>query len=313
MGWAETEFEEMVAGYAAFYGGLCQLLVAIFELFKGSTFSFAVFGSYGAFWLGWALVFIQNHQTTSEFTADYSDGKMLWFVQWGALTFCFWVIALRKNICLIMVLGLLSLTFFLLAAAAGSGDKAVKKAAGYCGFLTALAAWYTAIAEIANEEYGHHVLPGLKPMLQPEREAITPANIAKRVAYDAKTNTMFVQFRGLQIKTAADISSIQAALHAAFKAANAPDGKVHVVVDYEDALIAKDVFASYWAMVAELEHDYYLSAKRFHVTSFGTGSSALPGNATGLRAASNWVGNDNTAELAAPRSGRSLKVEAAIA
>lgn len=83
MGWAETEFEEMVAGYAAFYGGLCQLLVAIFELFKGSTFSFAVFGSYGAFWLGWALVFIQNHQTTSEFTADYSDGKVLWFVQWG--------------------------------------------------------------------------------------------------------------------------------------------------------------------------------------------------------------------------------------
>ena len=132
----ETEFEEMVAGYAMFYGGLCQLLVAIFELFKGASFSFAVFGSYGAFWLGWALVFLQNKSLESEYTADYSDGKTAWFIQWGVLTFCFWLIALRKNLCLITVLGLLSLTFFVLAAASGSGDTDVKKAAGYCGFFT---------------------------------------------------------------------------------------------------------------------------------------------------------------------------------
>jgi len=142
MGWVETEFEEMVAGYALFYGGLGQLLVAIFELLKGSTFPFAVFGSYGAFWLGWGLVFLQNKSAESEFTADYSDGKTLWFVQWGVLTFCFWLIALRKNRCLIAVLGLLWLTFFMLAAANGSGEHGVKKAAGYCGFATAIAAWY---------------------------------------------------------------------------------------------------------------------------------------------------------------------------
>lgn len=319
MGWAETEFEEMVVGYAAFYGGLCQLLVGIFELFKGSTFPFAVFGSYGAFWLGWALVVIQNHQSTSEFTADYSNGKTLWFIQWGVLTFCFWIIALRKNICLITVLGLLWITFFLLAAASSSGDKAVKKVAGYCGFLTGIAAWYTAMAEIANEEYGRHVLPGLRPILQPEREEISPENIRKRASYDHKTNTLFVQFRGLQVKTLKDISSIQSSLLDAFKATtNAPNGKVHVVVDYEDFLLAEDVFASDWAMVAELERDYYLSAKRFHVTSFGTGSSALPGDATGLRVASNWVGHGNrnttvSEEAAAPRSGRNLKTEAAVA
>lgn len=305
----------MVAGYALFYGGLCQLLVAIFELFKGATFPFAVFGSYGAFWLGWALVFIENKRTTSEFTGDFSDGKTLWFVQWGVLTFCFWIIALRKNICLIFVLGLLSLTFFLLAAASGSEDANVKKAAGYSGFLTAIAAWYTAIAEIANEEYGRHVLPGLKPILQPEREQITTEGIRKRAAYDAKTNTMFLQFRGLHIKTPQDVANLQAGLEGAFQDAKAPNGKVHVVVDYEDVLIAEDVFASYWTMVAALERDYYLSAKRFHVTSFGTGSSALPGDATGMRTVvpSNWTRHNGTSavseEAAAPRSGRNLKTE----
>jgi len=32
-------------------------------------------------------------------------------------------------------------------------------------------------------------------------------------------------------------------------------------------------------MAAELESQYYLSAKRFHVTSFGTGTAALGGYA----------------------------------
>ena len=284
MGWAETEFEEMVAGYAMFYGGLAQLLVAIFELLKGSSFSFAVFGSYGAFWLGWALVFVESHRTTSEFTSDYSNGKTLWFVQWGVLTTCFWVISWRKNICLITVLGLLSLTFFVLAAASGSDEPGVKKAAGYCGFLTAIAAWYTAIAELVNEDYGRHILPGLEPMIQPEREQLTKESILKRTQYDSKTNTIFLQFRGIQVKNEKDILTIKMGLEAAFKSANAPgDGKVHVVVDYEDVLIAEDIVEAYWEMAGALERTYYLSVKRFHVTSFGTGSSAVAGDATSMR------------------------------
>ena len=51
MGWVEDEFQEMVIGYAFFYGGLCQLLVGIFELFRGSTFPFAVSGRTELF--GW--------------------------------------------------------------------------------------------------------------------------------------------------------------------------------------------------------------------------------------------------------------------
>jgi len=317
MGWAETEFEEMVAGYALFYGGLAQLLVAIFELLKGSTFPFAVFGSYGAFWLGWGLVFLETHRNTSEFTGDYTDGKTFWFIQWGVLTTCFFGIALRKNYCLMVVLGLLALTFYMLAAAAGSEDPNVKKAAGYFGFATAIAAWYTAVAEIANEEYGRHVLPGLKPVLQPEREELSVANIRKRAAYDPKTNTMFLQFRGLHIKTQKDIRNIQVALEEAFQSTK--HDKVHVVVDYEDALIADDIFGDYWSMVAELERNYYLSAKRFHVTSFGTGSSTLAGDASGMRqVAANWTGHGGNTnhnggavseEAAKPRSNRNLQQE----
>lgn len=275
MGWAETEFEEMVCGYAIFYGGLMQFVVAIAELCKGSSFSFAAFGSYGAFWLGWGLVFLQNNSVASTFggSAEYQTGKTLWFAQWGILTFCFWIITLRKNICLIVVFGLLSVTFFFLAAATGSGNVYVKKTAGYVGFATALAAWYTAVAELVNEEWGRHVLPGLAPLIQYERFVITKNSIMKeRMSYDATTNTLFLKFRGLQIKTVDDVNAIKEGVEGKIMEAKAPDNKVHLVADYENVTIANAIVDPYWAMIAELQDNYYLSARRFHVTSFGTPS-----------------------------------------
>ena len=66
-GWAETDFEYVVVGYAIFFGGVGQVLVAIFELLQGSSFSFAVFFSYGAFWLGWAFLLVERSKDYSSF------------------------------------------------------------------------------------------------------------------------------------------------------------------------------------------------------------------------------------------------------
>jgi succinate-acetate transporter protein len=276
MGWVEAEFEQYVFGYAMFLGGTCQMIVSIFELIKGSSFSFAVFGCYGAFWLGWGIVFVESHRTTSTFDASaYPDGKTAWFVQWGVLTGCFCAIALRKNICLIAVLGLLTTTFFLLACATGSGNANVKKAAGYIGLATAIAAWYTAIAELVNEEFGQPILPGLTPIVKPEPFNVTKENIAALTSYDEKTNTLFLTFRGMQIKTDSDIVAISEGVELAVKDAKAPDGKVHVVADYKDALIAEDKVDAYWTMVLDkLESQHYLSSSRFNVSSFGTSGGA---------------------------------------
>jgi succinate-acetate transporter protein len=272
MEWVETSFDELVAGYAIFLGGVAQVLVAIFELIKGSSFSFAVFGCYGTFWLGWAIVVIENSRTDSEFgETPYPSGRAAWLTQWCILTACFFVITLRKNIALIIVFALLTTTFALLAAGAGSGNTNVRKVGGYFGFLTALGAFYTGIAELVNEEYGRHILPGLTPIRAPERYPITKESIMKCCAYDSKTNTMFLQFRGIQIKSADNIQSIKEGVESSILATGTKDNKVHVVVDYENVLIADDIFEDYWKMVAELERTYYLSAKRFHVTSFGTG------------------------------------------
>lgn len=272
-GWVETEFEQFVASYALFYGGLCQILVAIFELIKGSSFSFAVFGSYGAFWLGWGMMVFQIHGADSTFvsTSEYPDGKSAWLISFGVLSLCFLSIALRKNICLIVTFGLLTTTFFTLGGAVHADNETAKTAAGYIGFLTAASAWYTGIAELVNEEYGRMVLPGLAPIIDPSRFKITKESMASRMNYDSKTNTLFLSFRSLQIRTRADISAIEESVKAAIKHANTPDNKVHVIVDYNDAYIGEDIFQEYWGMVDALQKEYYLSASRFYVTSFGSG------------------------------------------
>jgi succinate-acetate transporter protein len=274
MGWVEAEFEQLIFGYSIFLGGSCQMIVSIFELLKGSSFSFAVFGCYGAFWLGWGIVYAESHRTTSSFDLSaYPDGKTAWFVQWGLLTGCFFAIAIRKNNCLMATLGLLTATFFVLACASGTGNANVKKTAGYVGFATAIAAGYQAFAELVNEEYGKPVLPGLAPHVQPASFNITKESFAALTSYDDRTNTLFLTFRGMQIKTDSDIVAISEGIEDAIKDTNAPGGKVNVVSDYKDVLLAEDKVDAYWAMVERHERQYYLSASRFHVSSSIGGAS----------------------------------------
>eukprot|EP00586_Coscinodiscus_wailesii_P020555 CAMPEP_0172510046 /NCGR_PEP_ID=MMETSP1066-20121228/225681_1 /TAXON_ID=671091 /ORGANISM="Coscinodiscus wailesii, Strain CCMP2513" /LENGTH=323 /DNA_ID=CAMNT_0013288841 /DNA_START=15 /DNA_END=986 /DNA_ORIENTATION=+ len=270
-GWVEKEFEILIYGYGVFLGGLCQMLVAIFELFKGSSFSFAVFGCYGAFWLGWAIVFAERARSTSSFgDFEYAKGQTAFYAIWGVLTSCFFVITLRKNMCLIIVFALLAVTFFLLAAATGTGNAYVKIAAGYFGFATAFGAFYTGIAELINEEWGRHVLPGLRPLYNPERFVITTENIRTRISYHTGSNTMLLEFRGMQIRNMASVQAIKKGVDAAIIEFEPPENKVHAIVDYKDVLIADAVATEYWSMVADIQRKYYLSVRRFHATSFGT-------------------------------------------
>ena len=155
-------------------------------------------------------------------------------------------------------------------------------AAGYFGFATAVGAFYTGVAELINEEYGRHVLPGLKPLYTPERLVLTPKAVQSLIIYDRKSNTALLQFRGLQIRTHEDVAAIEAGVKHVIHTASTNSikcgdaGKVHVIVDYNDTVIADDVADEYWAMTKRLQKKYYKSVTRFAVTSFGTGQRAGP-------------------------------------
>jgi len=282
MGWVEEDFEYVVAVFALALGGFGQVLVGIFEIIKGSSFSFAVFECYGLFWITFALLFLEKKDLNSKYSEglEYTNGYSLYLAQWGILSSCFWVVTWRKNIALITIFGLLSMTFYLLAIAKGTGSENVKTAAGYFGFFTAVGAFYTGVAELINEEYGRHVLPGLRPLHTPQRVVITKDAVRKLINYDERSNTIWLQFRGLQIRSLDDVRGIRegvvAAIEDAINTLHAKKHnytKVHVVADYEQTFISDEVAQEYWRMASSLEKHYYLSATRFHISSFGTQTS----------------------------------------
>jgi uncharacterized protein len=278
-GWAESDFDVVVAALAVGLGGFGLVLVGIFEFLKGNSFSFAVFEAYGAFWWTYAILNIQKANLNSTFgEAEYSHGMALYLAQWGVLTLCFWVITWRKNIALVAIFSLLACTFFLLALANGTGSEACKVAGGYTGFVTALGAMYTGAAELINEEYGRMILPGLAPLYNPQRFVLTKDAVRNLIHYDQRSNTMWLRFRGLHIRSRADVdaireavvSTIQEVTTARTKHQHRPTCKVHVIADYDQMFIAEDMAGKYWTMAFEIEREFYLSVTRFHVSSFGT-------------------------------------------
>lgn len=290
MGWTSSGFEDNVTAYAFYYGGVCQLLVGIAELIKGSSFSFLVFGTYGAFWMGFSELHFLTRDTTSEMgTEPDSIGKTMFYLQWTVLTTFFTFVAQRKNRGLVILLGLLTITFALLTISTGTTIKnsnaglIIKRIAGYFGFVTALMAYYMAFAEIINEEWGRHVLPGLKPLVSIKTVSLSSYDqdefVLKHMTYDSKSNTLMLSLRGIQILSSDDVKFLCNTIERAIlswtssdesdKSATDKANKVHVIVDYHDAVIANDVEQEYKQSVLALQKKYYLSVTRFSVSSFG--------------------------------------------
>jgi len=129
-----------VIGLALFYGGLGQLLAGMWEFRSGNTFGAAAFSSYGAFWLafGWGLQNGQIRLGTPE--VGY------YLLAWGIFTFLWFLGTLKTNMALMSVFLFLTLTFLALAFANFGMGTSWGTIGGYLGIITALLAWYTALA-----------------------------------------------------------------------------------------------------------------------------------------------------------------------
>jgi len=129
----------IVIGLAFFYGGLGQLLAGMWEFRAGNTFGAAAFSSYGGFWLAFAWM-VQNKDVPNETALGF------FLLAWGIFTFLWLLGTLRTNLALIGVFLFLTLTFLALAIGALGGGTTWSQIGGYLGLITALIAWYTALA-----------------------------------------------------------------------------------------------------------------------------------------------------------------------
>ncbi|HWC83258.1 MAG TPA: acetate uptake transporter [Pseudonocardiaceae bacterium] len=142
---------------ALFYGGLGQFIAGMWEFRKGNTFGSTAFSTYGAFWL--AFAFYEWFFAAKVATSSAGTAEGLFLLVFAVVTVYLTVAALRTTGAILAVFVLLSLTFIFLTIGALAGADAIGHIGGWIGILTAIAAFYTSFAGVANATFKRAVLP----------------------------------------------------------------------------------------------------------------------------------------------------------
>jgi len=97
------------------------------------------------------------------------------------------------------------------------------------------------------------------------RERLLDTRMEDRLGFDEATNTVYMNYSGLRVRTMADLAAIGDAVDRLL----APLGRrVHSVVNYERFSCDDDVFDEYIELVKRVEQTYYLSVKRYTSGAF---------------------------------------------
>jgi len=147
----------MILAMGIFYGGMAQIFAGIMEWKKKNTFGTVAFTSYGLFWI--SLVALIVFPKMGIISAPDKNEMVVYLFLWGMFTMILLVGTFRMNAAIMIVFLLLTILFMMLAIADGTGNPAIKLAAGYIGIATGLSAIYVAAAQILNEVYGSSIIP----------------------------------------------------------------------------------------------------------------------------------------------------------
>lgn len=143
-----------VMSMAFVFGGLAQLIAGFMEQKTGNNFGFAVFTSYGAFWIGLGVIWLSNH--FGVYTSTTSDVGM-YLIAWTLLTCIFWVGSLFIHSAMAITFTSLVIGFILLDIG-HFGFPQMNTIAAYVLIVCALGAWYMMATIIINGVVGKEIL-----------------------------------------------------------------------------------------------------------------------------------------------------------
>lgn len=136
-------------------GGLAQIIAGIFELKQGNTFGGVAFTAYGLFW--WSLVIILA-MSPDGFTADLKS-MGVYLLLWGLFTLFMFIGTLKHNRSTQIIFGSLTILFLFLAAGDFTHLVVIKRIGGYIGIFCGMAAFYGAVGQLINAEFGKKIFP----------------------------------------------------------------------------------------------------------------------------------------------------------
>ncbi len=149
----------IVVGLAFFYGGLAQLTAGMWEFRKGNVFGATAFTSYAAFWISLATFVVLNGHNFTVPSGEAGNAVGLFLLGWTIFTGILMVASFRLNGALIAVFVALFLTFAALTWGEYAGSTTLHNIGGYLGVVTAIFAWYAAMAGVTKSTFKRDVLP----------------------------------------------------------------------------------------------------------------------------------------------------------
>jgi len=97
------------------------------------------------------------------------------------------------------------------------------------------------------------------------RETISDIQIEDRISYNEQTNTLFLNFAGMRVKSQDDLDRIKEAVEATLK----PLGRrVISIVNYDSFWVDPDIADKYMDLVHYVEANYYLKVSRYTTNGF---------------------------------------------
>lgn len=145
----------MIIGMGVALGGLTQIIAGLQELKLGNTFGGTAFTAYGFFWL--SLVIIWYFPKAGLEVDKISMGYYLMI--WGIFTSFMFIGTFKHNLVTRIVFGSLALLFFTLSLGDFTGSEQITFIAGLIGIFCGFSAFYSAMAQIINQEFGKNILP----------------------------------------------------------------------------------------------------------------------------------------------------------
>ena len=146
---------------ALFYGGIVQFLAGMWEFKKANTMAATIFSSYGGFLVALGAILIPGVGIFGAIVAGtYNAILGLFFLIWTIFTGVLLLGALRTSLALMLVLLLLFVGYLFLTIGQFAGANLVLlRIGGWFLILSAVAALYTALAELLRDAHGPFQLP----------------------------------------------------------------------------------------------------------------------------------------------------------
>lgn len=134
----------------------------MWEFRTGNTFGATAFSSYGGFWLSYAIMFIPGANILGAYENHpelLSHSLGIYLTAWTIFTALMLIACHRSSVAMISLFFCLTVTFILLAAADFNANATAKVAGGAFGVITAVIAWYIALAGLLTKESSYFTLP----------------------------------------------------------------------------------------------------------------------------------------------------------